>query len=430
MGFEPISGREEKPLGFLTNAAFAFAGDMAARAGMFLALLVAARTLPTVEFAELGVAMAVVLIVISVLDLGCSTVVIRDGASCRSARRELLRASFTARMPLALVTVASLAAIGAAVGHLGLALVLAACATANAMQLSLLAVFRSAQTLTIEAITKLVCGVSYPLGVGAVVELGHRTATWTLAAFTVMPLLSLPILLALVRRFADPGGTPVSGRAMLRSAAPFAVMAISTIVYYRSGTVMLGQLSTPRQTADYATASTIAVGLLMLPAAFATSLLPRLAGDRARRERGGATRGALVASIASFVVLAAIVCSTAWWIVPFAYGARYAGAVTPLLILTITGIMIAASTIIGTTLVAAHQNRILVTQVVVALVINLAANAVLIPGLGGVGAAISTALTELASLALLAIAAERVAPGMLLGRRRPPSSITDPGLAT
>jgi O-antigen/teichoic acid export membrane protein len=88
------------------------------------------------------------------------------------------------------------------------------------------------------------------------------------------------------------------------------------------------------------------------------------------------------------------------------------------LILTGAGVVISASCIIGTGLVAAGRTRIVLAQVLLATAVNLSANALLIPSFGTTGAAVSTVLTELVSLVFLAVACERAIPGAVLGRRR------------
>lgn len=397
--------------GLLTNAALAFAGDIAAKAGMFLALLVAARALPTDEFAQLGVAMAVMLILTAVLDGGVSTVIIRDGANMGGDRLALLRSSALMRLPLLLVMVVGAACSILVFGAAGLTLATVACVVANAAQLSGLAIFRSAQNLAIEAVTKLLCGLSYPIGVVAVIALGHRSATAALVALTVVPVLSVPFLYAVALRYAGPHGAGYPRREIARRALPFAVMAVTVIAYYRSGTVMLGWLGTARDTADYTAASTIGYGFLMLPAAAATSLLPRLAAEIDAWRQIQLTRLALLYSTAAFALLACIVAVSASWAIPLAYGGRFAGAVAPLVILTFAGLVIGAGGIIGTLLIALHQTRVLMLQVLIALAVNLATTAALIPAFGAVGASVATLATEIVSLALLALALERVAPG-------------------
>lgn len=401
------------PRGLLTNAALAFAGDIAAKAGMFLALLVAARALPTHEFAQLGVAMAVMLILTAVLDGGVSTVIVRDGATTGGGRLALLRSSAAMRLPLLLVMVVAAACSVVVFGGAGLTLATIACVIANAAQLSSLAIFRSAQNLAVEAVTKLLCGLSYPIGVVAVIALGHRSATASLVALTVVPLVSVPFLYAVALRYAEPGGTAFATREIARRALPFAVMAVTVIAYYRSGTVMLGWLGTATDTADYTTASTIGYGFLMLPAAAAASLLPRLAAETDAWKQIQLTRLALLYSTAAFALLACIVALSAPWAIPLAYGGRFAGAVAPLVILTFAGLVIGAGGIIGTLLIALHQTRMLTLQVLIALAVNLATTAALIPAFGAVGASVATLATEIVSLVLLVLALERVAPGAL-----------------
>jgi O-antigen/teichoic acid export membrane protein len=151
----------------------------------------------------------------------------------------------------------------------------------------------------------------------------------------------------------------------------------------------------------------------MLPAAAAASLLPRLAAETDTRKQIQLTRLALVYSTAAFALLACIVSISASWAIPFAYGDRFAGAVAPLVILTFAGLVIGAGGIIGTLLIALHQTRALILQVLIALAVNLATTAALIPAFGAVGVSAATLATETVSLVLLVVALERVAPGAL-----------------
>ncbi len=56
-------------------------------------------------------------------------------------------------------------------------------------------------------------------------------------------------------------------------------LALATIVYYRSGTLALAAMADARETAVFSVAAGIAFGLLMLPNAITTALLPRLSAE-------------------------------------------------------------------------------------------------------------------------------------------------------
>ena len=61
------------------------------------------------------------------------------------------------------------------------------------------------------------------------------------------------------------------------------LVTLATVVYYRSGRIALAAVSDERARAAFGVASGIAFGLLMLPNAITTALLPRLATEADRR---------------------------------------------------------------------------------------------------------------------------------------------------
>ena len=100
-------------------------------------------------------------------------------------------------------------------------------------------------------------------------------------------------LFPLVRRAPDliDRGARVSPGTALRLAAPIGLLALATIAYYRSGMLVLAALGDPADTAAFAVAAGIAFGLLAVPNAITTALLPRLASEEAHL---GVSRAAAV----------------------------------------------------------------------------------------------------------------------------------------
>ena len=405
---EPDAGGRSRAHGLAANTSLALVGDVVAKAGMFVALLLLAHSLAVVEFSRLGVAMAAMLIVTSVLDGGISVVATREGAADPMQRLGLLRASATARMPLAAAAAAGCLVAGAVADQLQLAAVVLVAALVNAAQLALFAVFRSAQTLVNEAVAKGLCGVSYPLFSAAAIASGHRSACVALLAMAAGPLATVPPLLLLAHRLTTGHSSGiVRARTLLRRSAPFGLIALATLVYYRAPMLMMGLLATHAQTGAYAVAANIAFGLLMLPSAFTVGLLPRLAGETDVARRAQLLRHALGWSTGILAAVELVLAASAWWFVPALYGHTYQGAVEPLLILFLSGLAIGAAGIFGTALIATDHKREVLTQVAVALAVNVAASAVLIPRLEANGAALATLVTEVVSLGILAAAYTR-----------------------
>ncbi len=403
--------------GLAANASLALVGDAVAKGGMFIALLLLAHGLDIDEFARLGVAMAAMLILMSVLDGGISVVATRDGASDPNARRQLLRAGTAARVPLLAATAVMCLVAGLVLDQLALAAVVLVGTVVNAAQLALFAGFRSNQNLFNEAVAKAFCGLSYPLCCAAVLAAGHDSAAAAMLAMVAGPLVTLPALLLCTRFTPDPSGRTIRPLPLLRRAAPFGLIALATLVYYRSPMLLMGLLSSHEQTASYSVAANIAFGLLMLPAAIATGLLPRLAGEPDAATRAHLVRRALIWSTALLAGVELVLAASAYWLVPALYGQAYRSAVEPLLILLASGLAIGAAGIVGTALIALDRRREVVGQVVVALVVNVAAAFVLIPALAANGAALATLVTELISLSILVAVYLRLA-----GRKPAPAA--------
>jgi O-antigen/teichoic acid export membrane protein len=173
--------------------------------------------------------------------------------------------------------------------------------------------------------------------------------------------------------------------------------------------LMMGLLSSHSQTAAYSVAANIAFGILMLPAAFATGLLPKLAAEADPGKRSATVRSAVILSTTILVVADVAVGAASWWLVPDLYGPAYRDAVVPLLVLLGTGVAIGIAGILGSALIAMNRRREVIGQVAAALVVNVAAAAVLIPILDATGAAVATLVTEIVSLGILLPAYLRVA---------------------
>jgi O-antigen/teichoic acid export membrane protein len=191
-------------------------------------------------------------------------------------------------------------------------------------------------------------------------------------------------------------------------------MALATLAYYRSGTIVLSIVSGSRETAAFATASTLGWGLLAVGNAVTTGLLPRLAAATDGADRAAVTRRALLWMTAVGAAAGGAVAALARPLLTIAFGARYGDAASPLAILALATILIAPGGVLGTALIAAGRIRPVAIQVAVSLAVNLAVLAWLAPGLGASGAALATLACEAASLFMLVRATRRELPGVLV----------------
>jgi O-antigen/teichoic acid export membrane protein len=275
-----------------------------------------------------------------------------------------------------------------------------------------------------EAISKLAGGLCTVAAAAICVVLAPRAST-ILVAVTVASVLTLAPM-AKAGRGVISRGPAINGWVALRGALPLGMMALATLAYYRSGTIVLSVASTPHQTAAFAAASTIGFGLLSVGNAVTTGLLPRLAAARDDLERAAVTRRALTWMIALGATLGAAVAVLASPLVTLAFGGRYGSAATPLAILAPATVLIAAGGVLGTALIAAGRLRPVATQVGATLLVNLVVLALLAPELGAVGAACATLACEAVGVAMLLRAALLHLPHFAAQRRRESRLVAPP----
>jgi O-antigen/teichoic acid export membrane protein len=396
--------------GVAQNSALALSGDLAAKAGTMAAMIVAARGLSTAQFALLAAAMATATVLTAAFDLGSQTLLTRDGVSGPPARGALLRALAIARAPLFCAAVLVAAVVGSVSGHPLETFATLLLSVAGAAQLTLTGALRSAQDLRPEAVAKLSAGALMVFACGTCMLLAPRPAVVLLALAAANLLALAPMLRA--ARGAISAGPAQRPWTAFRRAAPLGAMALATLAYYRSGTIVLSLLSSSAQTARFAAASTVAWGLLSVGNAVTTGLLPRLAAARDDSDRAAVTRRALIWMSAMALALGGLVALAARPLLTLMFGARYGSGAGVLVLLAGATVLIAPAGVLGTALIAAGRVRPVALQVVVSLLVNLLVLAALVPRLGADGAAVATLICELAGLALLARAAWRSLPGV------------------
>lgn len=398
------------------NSALALVGDGASKASALLVVVISARLLDVNEFAALATGLAVAGVLTAALDLGTGTLLSRDGAVSKSARGALFAGSLRDRLPICGVVLLLAPVAGLLLGRALEAVSVAVLALSGALSLSVLGLFRACQDIRPEALQKLASG-TLAVVASTVVCLVAPRADAVLLAIAIVMLVTLAPLLRLAPSVAELG-TDLTWLAALRRAAPIGLLALATIAYYRSGTIALAALSNAEATAVYGVASGIAFGLLMVPNAITTALLPRLSSERRPDEFVACARRVLVWTSVIAVCIAAACAALAPVILPVALGPEYRAAATPFALLCLGIPLIAASGVIGTALLVVGRLQALGTQVAVSLTVNLLVLVLLVPSAGAVGAALATLACEAVGFVVLVSAARAGLPGLVLGRRR------------
>jgi O-antigen/teichoic acid export membrane protein len=394
-----------------TNSALALAGDAASKVGALVVVIVAARVLSVGEFAALATALAAAGVVASTLDLGAGTLLARDGARSRTDRGALLDGLLRGRIPIVVGILVGAPVVGMWLGQPLLVVAAAGLGVVAALGHTMHGLYRSCQDLRPEALQRLGAAL-LSLAVVAFVPLVTPRADALLIGLAAAAAVSL---LPLVRRAPTLIETSVRirPRTALRAAAPIGLLALATIVYYRSGMLALAALADPAETAAFGVAAGVAFGLLALPNAITTALLPRLASDDDASGRIACARRALAWTLLVAVAFAATAAVVVPIAMPIVLGDEYARASVPFALLCVGIPIIATSGVIGTALLTVGRLRALGAQVALSLAVNLAALALLVPPFGAVGAALATVACETAGLLLLAWLARTALPGLL-----------------
>ncbi|MBP1684274.1 MAG: Membrane protein involved in the export of O-antigen, teichoic acid lipoteichoic acid [Deltaproteobacteria bacterium] len=206
-------------------------------------------------------------------------------------------------------------------------------------------------------------------------------------------------------------GENAGAAAMLREGSVIGLAALTSVIYFRVDSVMLGLLRGSEAVGIYNVAYRLMEGTLIVPIVFMNVVFPRLAKAADLRAAVGRAGGLLAA--VGLVVSAAFAFGGPP-LITLVYGGAYerAGSVSTVLALAIAPIYV--GTLLTQALIASDRQLEYLRLAVLALAANVGLDAVLIPPYGEVGAAAATVATEVA----VAIAGAR-----LLSRQREGTAI-------
>ena len=250
-------------------------------------------------------------------------------------------------------------------------------------------VAQSAFDVTLLAI--LVAG--FRLGVlGAIIPLAVRPFTNT-------------ALCALALRQPVRAYLPRLRRELFRRALHYGVRAqagsLVQFINYRFDLLLVNALLSPAQAGLYSVSVAVAELLWLLPNAIGRVLFPRTASsdpEAAIRFTSLVCRQTVLISLLSAIMLSAV----ARILIPAFYGARFAGAVTPFLVLLPGVIMLAVSRVVGNYLMGRGKPQYNSYAAGLAAVVTLVLDIVLIPRIGIIGAAFASSVAYgVAALAML-----------------------------
>jgi O-antigen/teichoic acid export membrane protein len=392
------------------NSFLAFAGDSCSKASALAVVLVAARAFSVSEFALLMTGLAAAGVVTSVLDFGAGTMLTRDGTAGPARRGELLIAVMRVRLPLVIAVLLLAPLTSVFIGHPLTSVAVVGLGITGAIALTVIGAYRSCQDIRPEALQKLAAAIMSFAG-AVVVSVTRPRTDLLIAALTLATLATLAPLMLRLRTIVTVRN-PVRTFEAAKSMAPIGLLALATVAYYRAGTLVLAALSNSHETAAFGVAASIAFGMLMVPNAITTALLPRLSA-RPSATVLESTRRVLAWTVTIAIAMSAVAAAVVPLGLPLVIGDAYSAAGLPFALLCSGIPVIAASGVIGTSLLSLNKLRPLGIQVTVSLAVNLGALGLLVPRLGAVGAALATVLCEIVGLVLLIGLSRDALPGLL-----------------
>jgi O-antigen/teichoic acid export membrane protein len=247
-----------------------------------------------------------------------------------------------------------------------------------------------------------ICALALTLG-GGLTAVGMVFLIVRVVDFTVF-------LMALRRLVGATAAVRVLPTATWLAAIPFAVSNVLFIVYYQVDTAMLSVLSTARDTGLYGAVYRFVDLLQVLPRLLIVVAFPAMAvAWVSHRERFQELLGSLQ-QVLTCVALPVLFATLVWSepLVRWAFGQDYAIGYPALRLLALGNYFAFQSLLLAQGLQASAHERLLAKVLAGTVALNILLNALFIPVYGFLGAAVATAITELAYCAALVMSARRV----------------------
>lgn len=238
--------------------------------------------------------------------------------------------------------------------------------------------------------------------------LARHGASSAFVLHAIAAALTFGIAWGVLRSFAphssDSAVSPVAPRAMLLSAGTMGLIVGAQAINSNLDVIMLGALTDPATAGIYKIAASTALLTTTAMVALNQVLMPRVAASYRRGDL--AAMQSVIRRIArlslALAALAAVILFVAGpWILEVAFGPEHRAGATVLMILAAAQLGNASFGPVLTVLNMTGHERDSLIGVLIAVAVNVALNAILIPLYGGVGAAIATATTMLCWNAIL-----------------------------
>ncbi len=410
------AGQEKPRPGLLANISWLSVANAIVKPLWFLFITAACmRLLGVQEFGVLTAALSLTMIAAGFVDLGMAPYTVRE-VSRTPDKASLYFSNFmTLRIGNSLLAWGGAMLVAVLLDYRGSALLAVCFAGAYALTLNLTnycrSVYQALENLRQEAVM-LVVEKALVIGSGLLLLFATRSAAWTLAGMALGMTVTTGInILGIDRRFAKMRRSLVSRRFLKRSLKvmiPFGLAGLFTVMYYRVDMVMIEAMLGAVPTGQYGAAYRILEALYVLPTIVGlAAIYPRLARlyhDGAHADFGRLLRNGLLGLVGASVLVSFALAALSGTVIRLLDpDPAYAPAADALRILAWTFPFMCGKTLLYSALISMDRQRLAAIALGLAVFVNVALNAFMIPAQGIQGAAIATILTEVLLTGIFAV---------------------------
>ncbi|HEX2040660.1 MAG TPA: flippase [Acidimicrobiales bacterium] len=422
-----MSGRRR---GVASNAAWLMIADIVGKASNFVLVVIVARELGPRQYGDFAFAFAFLPLFLHLARWGIDLTSLRRLSTGEDFSRVFVNAA-ALRIGFALAaTGVAFALVPLFVGDATAVLVVLVVGAAlwlDEMAIFLSVAFTAVEQLHLQAAVLIVNRVLSAILAGVVVAAGGGLVTVSVAYLAGSLAAVLLSTWFLVRRLPPVRVRDVRRedlRELAREGAPLGVASLLNMAVFRLDAVLLRILEGPVAVGVYGVAYRFFEPLLFVTWSLSHAATPRLTRE-ATGEEGRTFELSLAANLAFYLPVAVGALFTAEWLLEHLFGRRYVAADDAVMWLAASSVPYAIAHLARIAAIAAGERRVIPAVAGAVLVVNVAANLVLIPSHGVTGAAIATFAAEvLECVLLLGIYARRVARIRLTGSLLAPVGAT------
>ena len=357
-------------------------------------VILIARNLTLEQFGEVSVALALVLILTAVGDLGMQVILVRDVVDTGRIRRSVLDGAIVRKLILAAVSCVVLVALYVIATHdtnLAVPFLFSLSIVGAALYNPTISAYRATGNIRLEMISEIGSRAVVLAGGGLWLLAGGGIVAVAVSYSAVGVALGI-IVFVLVRAQTSNRPDDVLPSFALRAAAPYALANTVGAVYQRIDNYLVALLRGATAAGVYGASYRFQDMIILLPTALGQLALSEAAGQDPRSRMSTAKRVA-AQSFLLVLIPVIVIAVFAQPLLEFLFGARY-GVAAPIVVVLMLSTLPGATAIALQGLTAVTDARRFAVGTAGGLAVNVIANLILIPPFSGLGAAWANVVSQ------------------------------------